>query len=164
MDIAIIAAVSENNVIGIENRIPWKIPEDMGHFKDLTIGHPVIMGRRTYESISGKFRPLKDRKNIVLSSTLGSGDGIHVARTIEEALELTNGEDSYVMGGERVYRDFLPLVNRMELTRVHETCDGDAFFPEVDLNDWKLVDDIRDITSLGVEYSFLSYVRRNQQI
>ena len=159
MDIAIIAAVSENNVIGIEGRIPWRIPEDMKRFKQLTLHHPVIMGRKTYESIPERFRPLKDRRNIVLSSTLGLGDGIHVARTIEEALELTNGKDSYVIGGEKVYRDFLPLVNRMELTRIHETYKGDAFFPEFDLKDWELVDDIRDITNLGIEYSFLSYVR-----
>ena len=160
MDLTIIAAVSENNVIGIGGRIPWKISEDMDHFKDLTMGHPVIMGRKTYESIPKKFRPLKGRKNIVLSSGLGPSDWIYVVRTIEEALQLTSYEDSYVMGGERVYRDFLPLANRMELTRIHEIYNGDAFFPKVDSNDWELVDDSRNITGLGLEYSFLSYVKR----
>ena len=160
MDLTIIAAVSENNVIGIGGGIPWKIPEDMDHFKFLTMGHPVIMGRKTYESIPKNFRPLKNRKNIVLSSGLGPGDGIYVARTIEKALQLTSYEDSYVIGGERVYRDFLPLANRMELTRIHEIYNGDAFFPKVDSNDWELVDDSRNITGLGLEYSFLSYVKR----
>lgn len=160
MDLTIIAAVSDNNVIGIGNKIPWYIKEDLQRFKRLTLNHPVIMGRKTYKSIPEKFRPLPHRKNIILSSRMESSEGIYVARSIEEALKLANDDDSYVMGGERVYRDFLPLSNRMELTRVHEKYNGDAFFPEVNWEDWKLDGETRNENSLGLEYSFLSYVRK----
>ena len=87
-NLILIAAVAENNVIGRNGEIPWNISEDMKHFKELTMGHPVIMGRKTYKSIPKRFRPLPQRKNIVLSKTLSPENGIYIARTIEEALEL----------------------------------------------------------------------------
>ena len=114
MSITLIAAVSDNNVIGINGKIPWDIPEYMRRFEDLTLGHPVIMGRKTYESLPKKSRPLPQRKNIVLSNSLCSRDRIYIARNIDEALSLTEGRRSYVIGGDRVYEMFLPIAERLE--------------------------------------------------
>ena len=159
MNLTIIAALSENSVIGIENRIPWRIREDMRRFKDLTTEHPVIMGRKTYESIPSKFRPLPERKNIVLSNSLESSDRIYIARDIQEALRLAEDKDTYVIGGRSIYELFLPIVNRMELTRVHRHFEGDVTFPEVDWSDWRLVKEERGTSEEKIPYSFLTYLR-----
>lgn len=155
MALALIVAVSENNVIGKGLEIPWKIPEDMKRFKELTINHPVIMGRKTFESIPEKFRPLPRRKNIVLSTSLSEEEGIYIARNIEEALELTEDKDSYIMGGEKVYEIFLPRVNRLEITRVHGDYNGNVFFPKVNWDEWEETNR-EDFEN----YSFLTYVRK----
>src|SRR3989344_6345116 len=139
MSLTIIAAVSENNVIGIENRIPWHIKEDIDRFKQLTTVHPIIMGRKTYESLPKNFRPLPQRKNIVLSSTLEPTEGIYIARNLEEALKLAEEQDTYVIGGKTVYELLLPIANKMEITKVHTYFLGDTFFPEVNWNDWGLI-------------------------
>ena len=163
MDLTIIVAVSENNVIGINNKLPWNIKEDKERFKDLTEDHPVIMGRKTYESIPPKFRPLPQRKNIILSSTLASGEGIYIARNIEEALGLTDDNDSYVIGGKKVYESFLPRVSKIELTKIHKHFDGDTFFPEVDWKDWNLIYEEKNLSGSGLPYSFLTYIRKYNQ-
>lgn len=158
MSLTIIAAVSDNNVIGKENRVPWRIKEDMKRFRDLTLGHTVIMGRRTYESIPQKFRPLPQRRNIVLSGTIEPSEGIYVARNIEEALKLAQDQEAYVIGGGKVYESFLPLAKGIELTRIHQYFSGDTFFPEVDWSNWDLVCEERNIED-GISYSFLTYSR-----
>jgi len=163
MNLIIIVAASENNVIGINGKIPWRIKEDIRRFKELTFDHPVIMGRKTYESIPEKFRPLPQRENIILSQTLGRKEGIYVARSVDEALiaaALGNNKEPYIIGGEQVYNSFLDLSNRIELTRVHRNYnDGDAFFPSIDSQEWKLVDEQKGISD-GLEYSFLTYSRK----
>lgn len=161
MDLILIVAISENNIIGNENKIPWHIPEDLKRFKELTLNHPVIMGRKTYESIPKKFRPLPKRKNIVLSNTLDPQKGIYIAKTIEEALELTKNGDSYVIGGEKVYRSFLPTANKLEITKVHRFFKGDTFFPELDWSEWNLFSEEKGISqNEEIQYSFLTYTRR----
>ena len=160
MNLTIIAAASENNVIGIEGRIPWDIPEDKKRFRDLTKDHPVIMGRKTYESIPPRFRPLSQRKNIILSNTLESSEGIYIARNIEEALRLTDEKDSYIIGGGEIYELFLPFTDKIELTRIHQDFEGNAFFPEVKLDDWNLVHEEKNLSESGLSYSFLTYVKR----
>ena len=160
MELAIIAAVSDNNVIGIRNRIPWNIKEDIERFKRLTLDHPVIMGRRTYESIPERFRPLPQRKNIILSRNLEQKEGIFVAGSIKEALEFTENQDSYVIGGAEIYKLFLPVVNRIEFTRVHKQFPGDSFFPEINLGGWDLINKEDGLSKDGIPYSFLTYVRR----
>jgi len=160
MDLTIIAAASENNVIGKENRIPWRIKEDMNRFKRLTLNHPVIMGRKTYESLPPKFRPLPQRKNIILSNTLASEEGIYIAENIEEALGLTDDKDSYIIGGGEIYELFLPFTDKIELTRIHRHFKGDAFFPEVDWKDWNLVHEEKNLSESGLPYSFLTYEKR----
>ena len=156
-----IVAASANDVIGINNKIPWYIPEDMNHFKELTIGNPVIMGRKTYESIPEKFRPLPKRKNIILSSTLESQDGIYIARDIPQAIDFTEEKLSYITGGEGVYREFLPLIKRIELTRVHQNFDGDTFLPKINWNDWKIIKQEDKVSEKGnIPFSFLTYIRK----
>lgn len=160
MELVIIAAVSENGVIGLNNRIPWHIKDDIERFKGLTLNHPVIMGRKTYESLGRKFKPLPERKNIVLSRTLETLSGIYIARNIQEALEFTENQDSYIIGGEKVYRSFLHLANKIELTRIHRDFPGDSFFPEVNLGGWDLTNKEDGLSERGIPYSFLTYVRR----
>ncbi|MCD4666578.1 dihydrofolate reductase [archaeon] len=159
MSLIIIASVSENNVIGLNNGIPWKISEDMKRFRRLTLDHPVIMGENTFLSLPKKFSPLPKRKNIVLSQNLEPQDGIYIARNIQEAIELTGNEDSYVIGGAQVYRSFLPLSDKMELTRINRIYTGDAFFPEVKWKEWKLIGQEDKRTDDGIGYSFLTYKR-----
>src|SRR3989344_646152 len=110
MDLTLIVAISNNNVIGNNGKIPWRISEDLKRFRELTINHPVIMGRKTYDSFPEKFKPLPRRKNIILSKSLDEKENIYVARTIEDALELTEGQDPYVIGGKDIYQLFLPHV------------------------------------------------------
>ena len=161
MDLAIIVSASKNNVIGLKGKTPWHISKDMKRFKDITINHPVIMGRKTYEFILETLgKPLPQRKNIVLSTTLNPGGEIHVARNIEEALKLSDNQDTYIIGGEKIYRLFLPLVNRIELTRIHQYFDGDAFFPETNWEEWSMILDQRDLSEEGIPYSFLTYLRK----
>ncbi|HLC86348.1 MAG TPA: dihydrofolate reductase [Candidatus Nanoarchaeia archaeon] len=158
MSLTILAAISENGVIGIENRIPWRIREDMQRFKELTLNHSVIMGRVTYDSLPERFRPLPQRKNIVLSLSMPQSEGIYVARNIEEALDLAE-QNAYVIGGRKIYELFLPHSDRMEITRVHQNFSGDAFFPYVDWNEWILTNRKDGTSEDGIPYSFLSYSR-----
>ena len=156
--ITIIAAMDKNNVIGNKGKIPWlgdsRYKEDLQRFKSLTIGHPVIMGRVTYESLK---KPLSNRTNIVVSSTMKSSNGIVVARNIEEALEKARRVDNliYVIGGEKVYRNTMGIADAMEITRINQKYEGDTFFPQFDETDWKLA-----IEYEREDYSFLNYIRR----
>jgi len=133
MQIAILVAAAENGVIGADGGIPWRLPDDQKHFKALTLGHSLVMGRRTYESIG---RLLPDRTTIVVSGDRALAiDGAHVVGSLEEAFALARraGEtDLFVVGGERVYRDALPFANRIHLTRVHTDIGGDTRFPGAD--------------------------------
>jgi dihydrofolate reductase len=141
MKLALVVAVAENGVIGADGDIPWHHPEDLARFKRRTVGHPVIMGRRTYESIVQRLgEPLPERLNIVLStSDLDLPDGAEQAESLEAAIdraEATGTDVAYVVGGETVYRQFLPLADRLVWTEVHDTYDGDTYFPSVDREAW----------------------------
>ncbi len=165
MELIIIAAASENNVIGLNGHLPWRLPDDMQRFKELTIGHTVIMGRKTYESLPCMYRPLPQRLNVVLSTQQEYAPvGVYVAHSLEEAINdlriqkvSLNGitsENAFIIGGERVFRDAFPLADRIELTRVHRTIGGDAFFPSIDPREWKEQSRVSK-----PEYSFITYVR-----
>ncbi|MDP3986974.1 MAG: dihydrofolate reductase [Nanoarchaeota archaeon] len=158
----IVAAISQNGVIGRDGGLPWdRVPEDMARFRDLTMGRPVIMGRKTLDSIPEKFRPLKGRKNIVLSNTLESSEGIYVARSIDEAVKMTEGEDYSCIGGSIVYEQFLPLVDRMEITLIHRNFQGDAYLPLVDFSSWNLTESSLGFSNkANLHYSFLTYCRK----
>lgn len=162
----LIAAVSEDGVIGVGGELPWRQSEDVRRFKRLTMGCPVIMGRRTFESIDE--RPLPGRLNIVLSGRAGyERDGVSVARDLDGALvmagEAAGGGDVFVVGGEGVYRAAIGRADRLDLTIVHTRVGkGDARFPEVDAEAWALVEEERHEADAKNEhaYSFLTYERR----
>jgi len=138
MILSLIVAMSENGVIGRDGRLPWKLPADMARFKALTMGHPIIMGRKTYESIG---RPLPGRRNIVLSSRPEFAPaGVEVVPSWEAAMERVSAEDEvFVIGGRAVYRKALPDANRLYLTLVAGDVEGDTFFGLPGGSDWKLV-------------------------
>ena len=142
--ISIIVAVAENGVIGKDNSLIWHLPVDMKFFKDTTLGHCVIMGRKNYESIPEKFRPFSNRTNIVVTRQKEfHAPGTIVVDSIEKAIEAakqTNDSEIFIIGGAEIYKQTLPLTGRIYLTRIHHSFDGDTFFPEINLNEWKEVD------------------------
>ncbi len=137
-EITLIAALSDNRVIGRDKDLPWRIPADLKHFKARTRGRPIIMGRRNYESIG---RPLPGRHNIVLTRQRDwSAEGCTVVHDVESALAAAGEvEEVMIIGGEEIYRLFLPLADRLELTRIHAEVAGDTHFPEFDPADWRIV-------------------------
>ncbi len=139
MKISIIVAAATNNVIGRDGELPWRLPEDLKRFKQLTIGKPVIMGRLTYESIG---KPLPDRRNIVLSARKGLNiEGCEVVDTPDAAIRLAgDAEEVMVIGGGGVYSQMLPMADRIYMTRIDATFDGDTFFPELNDDEWQVVD------------------------
>lgn len=145
MKLSLIVAVSRNGVIGLNNQLPWHLPEDLKYFKSVTMGKPIVMGRKTYESIG---RPLPGRTNIVITRDANwSAAGVEVAQTLEVALKLgekaceaAGAEEIMVIGGEQIYRLTLAAADRLYLTQVDAEVEGDAFFPEIDLKAWNQVD------------------------
>ena len=132
MSIILIAAVGRNGVIGRDNDLPWRIREDLQHFKQLTLGHTLVMGRKTYDSIG---RPLPGRRTVVVTRQPDwSADGVEVVHTLEEALKYEG--DLYVAGGGEIYRQALPYADRLELTEVDQSPTGDVTFPELTPADW----------------------------
>lgn len=141
MKVLLIAALARNRVIGRDNRLPWRLPADLRRFKELTMGHTLLVGRKTFESIG---RPLPGRKMLVVSRREGyAPEGVRVARSVQEALDLARegGEtELFVGGGAEIYRQTLPVADRLHLTRIEEDVPGDAYFPELDETEWRLVD------------------------
>jgi dihydrofolate reductase len=136
--VGVIVAMAENGVIGRKGSLPWHLPDDLAHFKQVTMGCPVIMGRKTWQSIG---RPLPGRRNLVLSRSAPLAEGITVAASLDEALAAAApAERVWVIGGAAVYAAALPRAERLEVTRVHASLEGDAFFPALDWSEWQCVD------------------------
>lgn len=139
MIISFIVAVSENNVIGKDNKLPWHLPADMKYFKNVTWAMPVIMGRKSYEALG---EPLKGRTNIVVTRNKNwKVDGVQVVATIDHAITVaaqTDAKEIFIIGGGEIFRAALPSADRIYLTLVHEAFEGDAFFPELKQDEWKL--------------------------
>lgn len=135
--ISLIAAMAENRVIGVENRLPWKLPADMKWFRENTLGKPIVMGRKTFESFGAK--PLPQRINIVVTSDKNYRvDGAVVVHSIEDALNAAgDAPEVMIIGGTSFYTQMLPRANRIYLTVVHHAFDGDAWFPEFDFPAWR---------------------------
>ena len=147
MIISLIAAVSENNVIGKNNALPWHLPTDMKYFRDTTMGHCVIMGRKNYDSIPLKYRPLDGRVNIVVTRKKDFlAPGCIVVNSVEEALKTAEansplgvgGSEVFIIGGADIYRQTIDIADKIHYTKIHHTFDGDAFFPKIDESKWKL--------------------------
>lgn len=160
--IAIIVAIAENHAIGLNNDLLWHLSDDLKRFKKITAGHPVIMGKRTYESLP--VRPLKNRKNIVITDQPGEViEGCLMAYSIQEAISLADPhQENFIIGGGSVYRQFLPLADRLYITWVHQAFEADTFFPEISKADWKLVseEDGPPDTENHFRYSYRIYERR----
>lgn len=155
--ISIIAAIAENNCIGKDGTLPWNLPEDMQHFRDLTIGKPVIMGRKTWESLPDRFRPLPQRTNIVITrqNTYAVPANVFVYDTLESAIAAQDeAPEIMIIGGAQIYELGMPIANRLYITKVHQTVLGDAFFPDIDLSIWQL-SECHDREG----FSFLTYNR-----
>ncbi len=161
MTISIIVAVANNHVIGGHNKLLWKLPADMRHMKALTMGHPLIMGRKTHESIG---RALPGRRNIVITHQKITYPGCEIVSSLQEALDAVKDDPSgeaFIFGGGEIYRQAMPMTDRIYLTRVHETFDGDIAFPEIRESEWKEME--REDHTADAEnphdYSFITYER-----
>lgn len=172
MEKIILAAIAENNVIGYQGKMLWHIPDDIRHFRELTLGHPIIMGRKTYESIGN---PLDNRINFVVTRNkkFKKQSQIQICNSLDEALgraELCTDfraafqkrykSQVYIIGGAEVYKQTIGLVDRLELTRVHQAFKGDALFPEINWNEWEQTNEQHFPGEEGMPaYSFESYKR-----
>ena len=156
-EIVIIAAVARNRVIGRLNQLLWNIPEDIAHFKALTTGHTVVMGRKTWESLPPRFRPLPGRHNIVITrQTAYSAPGAENADSLENALTLTSTATTiFIIGGEQIYTQAMAAADRLEITEVDLEPEGDAWFPEIDPVDWKIV-----ARTEGAGFAFVTWRRQ----
>lgn len=139
MLVSLLLAAGENNVIGKNNQLPWHLPNDLKYFKNLTWGMPVLMGRKTFESIG---KPLPGRKNIVITRNNDwQNEKVSVVHSTEEAVHIARESDIreiFIIGGAAIFNSVLPQANRVYLTRIHHQFEGDAFFPELDKNEWKM--------------------------
>ena len=153
-EIVIIAAVARNRVIGKDNTLIWSIPEDMAHFKALTSGQTVIMGRKTWESLPPRFRPLPGRRNIVISRQADfAAPGAELAASLEAALQLAaQAETAFIIGGEQIYRQAMDVADRLEITEVDLEPEGDAWFPVIDAGCWQ-----ETARAAGQGYAFVTY-------
>jgi len=142
MIISLIVAVSENNVIGKDNNLPWHLPADVKYFRDITMGHCVIMGRKNYDSIPLKYRPLEGRTNIVVTRQKNfKAEKCMVVHSVEEALneaKKKNETEVFIIGGADIYKQTIDCADKIHYTKINHTFDGEAFFPAIDLNKWKL--------------------------
>ena len=161
MLVSIIAAMDRNRLIGKKNQLPWRLPADLAHFKKVTFGKPVIMGRKTFESIG---RPLPGRTNIVLTGSADfSAEGVLVAHSLEQALEHAAGADeAMIIGGSMIYRLALPIADRLYLTYVDNDHEGDAWFPEFDPADWRVIASEQHAAdeNNSCDYSFVTCERK----
>jgi len=162
-----IVAAAENRCIGVNNNLPWYLPEDLKYFKRVTMGKPIIMGRKTWESIGG---PLPGRTNIVITTNPDyQAEGVKVVNSLDAALKIAEGiaeiegvEELMVIGGAGIYELCLPQADRLYYTQVHATVEGDAFFPEVNWEQWKLIgqEDHQPSEKNSYPYSFCVYDKK----
>src|SRR5690349_14066212 len=168
MIVSLIAAVAENNVIGKNNDLPWHLPADMKYFRDVTMGHCVIMGRKNYDSIPLKYRPLEGRTNIVVTRQKDfKAEGCMVVNSVEEALieagkkSFSGSREVFIIGGADIYRQTMEVADKIYYTKIHHSFEGDAFFPVINESKWKLLSckDIPADAKNKFPFSFCVYER-----
>jgi dihydrofolate reductase len=157
--LTIIVATDQQGGIGINNTLPWKLPEDLAHFKRLTTGHPIIMGRKTFDSIG---RPLPNRRNIVITRNAAwRHDGVEAVGSVEAAVALLDGAEGYVIGGAEIYQQSLALTERLVITEVDRSFACDAFFPAIDRAVWEeTAREQHASETAGLRYAFVTYLRK----
>jgi len=158
-NLTIIVATDSSNGIGINNTLPWHLPEDLAHFKRLTSGHAIIMGRKTFDSIG---RPLPNRRSIVVSRNAEwQHEGVERVGSLEDALALVAGAgEAFVIGGGQIFEQALPLVDKLVITRIDRTYECDAFFPALAEGAWQEVAREEHVSAAGLPYSIISYTRK----
>jgi len=135
--ISLILAMDKNNLIGNKNGLPWRLPADLAYFKKITMGHTVIMGRKTYESIG---RLLPGRENVILTRDKNfTAEGCTICNTLDDALKFGQDEEAFVIGGADIYSQFLPHARKLYITKIDEAFEGDTYFDEIDFSQWRLV-------------------------
>lgn len=142
--LSIIAAVADNNVIGIKNGLPWSLPEDLKRFREITMGKPVLMGRNTFLSIMEILKkPFPGRLNVVISNNPEDKvpEGVLLYNDLEKALKDLEGKDVFVIGGAMIFKQMINRVDKLYITHIHKVYEGDVFFPEIDTHIWKKVKD-----------------------
>lgn len=159
--ITLVAAVAENNALGKNNQLLWHLPDDFKHFKALTSHHTIIMGRKTFESFP---KPLPNRKHIIITrqSHYNAPEGCVVVNSLEEAFNLVNkNEEVFVIGGGEIYTQALPYADKLELTRVHESFDADAFFPDFDISQWNIIREVHHAVDEkhAIPFTYFTYIR-----
>ena len=162
MSISLVAAVARGGVIGRDNALPWRIPEDMARFRAVTMGYPVVMGRRTWDSLPDRFRPLPGRRNVVVNrNPKWSADGAERAGSLDDAVRLLEGEPHVsVIGGGELFAVALPLADELLLTEIDAEIEGDTFFPEWDRAAFEETSRETHISETGIPFSFVTYRRR----
>ncbi|MBK5460147.1 MULTISPECIES: DfrD/DfrG/DfrK family trimethoprim-resistant dihydrofolate reductase [unclassified Peribacillus] len=163
MKFFLIVAMDKNRVIGKENDIPWRIPKDWQYVKKTTKGHPIILGRKNFESIGSV---LPDRRNIILTRDKAFNfDGCEIAHSIKNVFKLCeNEEEIFIFGGEQIYKMFLPYVERLYITKIHHEFEGDTFFPEINFNEWEEVSVEKGITDDENPYIYYFHVYERKNI
>ena len=162
MRISLVAAIARGGVIGDGTSIPWRIPEDLAFFRDLTTGHPVVMGRRTWDSLPTRFRPLPGRRNIVVTrNDAWAADGAERAGSVDEALRLARGaEEVFVIGGAEIFAETLPRADRLVLTEIDLDVEGKVLFPDWDRGAFAESTRTQIVAADGTTLSFVTYERR----
>ena len=160
MKIGLVYARAHNGVIGKGGVMPWHLPEDLAHFKQVTFGAPVIMGRKTWDSLPPRFRPLPGRRNIVITRLADwEADGALRTSSLDEAIQACAGEDRvWVIGGGEIFAQALPLAHVVEVTEIERDFDGDTFAPQLG-PEWRETGRERHRASAGIDYSFVTYTR-----
>ena len=160
MKVSLVAAVASNNVIGRDNKLPWHIPADLKNFRRITLGKPILMGRKTFESLAS---PLPGRQNIVVSRNYAyNPKGCSVYHSVDQVLQAFNNcEEMMVIGGATFYKQLLPIADRLYLTLVHRNFEGDTFFPPYNQNQWREIEreDFYQANDQDIPYSFVQYER-----
>ena len=155
--LSIIVALSENNVVGKQNKLPWKLSADLKRLKAITMGHHLIMGRKTWESLG---RPLPGRVNVVITSDKNyKAEGGIVVHSLKEALNVSSQDDEvFIFGGGIIFKEAFPIVDRIYMTRVHAYVEGDTYFPDFNLKDWKEIsrEDFKADEKNQYDYSFIT--------
>lgn len=162
MTISLIWAMTQDRVIGIDNKMPWHLPNDMAFFRKQTVGKFVVMGRKTFESLGCK--PLPKRHNIVLTrNSEWTHEGVDVLHTVEEVLSIAEKEDLMIIGGAEIYALFMPYADRLYITRIEASIDGDAYFPTYNEDEWALVEEIQGVIDERNLYPhrFMIYERKH---
>jgi len=154
--LSLVVAMDANRGIGVDNKLPWHLPEDLAHFKRVTLGHPIIMGRKTFESIG---RPLPGRRNIVVTRNTGwRHDGVDVAHSLQDAVALVGDDSASIIGGAQIFAEALDVADRLIVTHIAKTYRCDTFFPKIDPARWAAVsNEPLHSPTAGVDYAIVTY-------